>query len=234
MDNLVPKKTPDPLRAPRLFVQSVAALLFTVTLAACASSPPAVSTTPSSKAPTGALHVLVRPPDRTIEPIAITEPGALPVQSGGAMSIDVDLDQPAFIYLVWINSEGQILPLYPWNNEMLEIQDIQQVPPVRRATKRIFSPLLGRSWTFSDKPGVETVILLTRRSALPTDVYLASLLKSPPTANLENRASLAEVRIPNQESANDQSALTSFLEPLSKHFDLIEAVQFAHEDEQSK
>jgi hypothetical protein len=230
MENLVPKKTPDPLRTPRRLLQLFAALLFTLSLPACARPPQPSSPATTSKPVSGSLHVLVRPPDRTIEPIPVGDPGALPVQSGGAMSIDVDLAQPAFIYLIWINSEGQILPLYPWNNETLEVKDFSQPPPVRRATKRIFSPLLGRSWTFGDRAGTETVIFLSRRTALPENVELAALLASPPTSKFGQPTDLIQASIPNPAAAKNDSALAAFLEPLSKHFDSLEAVQFAHED----
>src|SRR5438046_1929194 len=108
----------------------------------------------------GKLTVLVRPPDRKIDPVALDKPGALPVVSGGAMCIDAQLDEPAFIYLIWIDSQGRVLPLYPWNNETLEVMDINEPAPTRRASKLVFSPLLGRTWTFGDQPGMETVIVL--------------------------------------------------------------------------
>src|SRR5439155_23003064 len=101
---------------------------------ACSQRAPITANRPLSRT----LTVLVRPPDRTVEPVPVSDPGALPVQSSGAMTIDVELDEPAFIYLVWIDAEGRILPLYPWNNETLEIKDLSAPPPLRRATKRIF------------------------------------------------------------------------------------------------
>src|SRR5262245_31735775 len=156
------------------------------------------------------------------------------------MMIEVELDEPAFIYLVWINPEGAIVPLYPWNNETLEVKDISQPPPVRRATKRIFSPLLGRAWTFGSRNGTETVILLARRSALPENIQHAKLLTSPPTPEFDNPADHITVRVPNSDANKDGSAapgsesnrtaLAAYLEPLKQHFDLIEAFQFAHED----
>src|SRR6476646_10395923 len=51
----------------------------------------------------GQLTVLVRPPDRTIEPVPVQQPGALPVVADGAMCLDAQLNQPAFIYLLWID-----------------------------------------------------------------------------------------------------------------------------------
>src|SRR5262245_2638914 len=61
----------------------------------------------------GRLTVLVRPPDRKIEPVPVQQPGALPVVADGAMCLDAQLNQPAFIYLLWIDSERRVLPLYP-------------------------------------------------------------------------------------------------------------------------
>jgi hypothetical protein len=128
----------------------------------------------------GKLTVLVRPPDRKIEPISVEEPGAVPVQSGGAMCLDAQLNQPAFLYFVWLDSAGNVLPLYPWNNIRLEVKDVGEPPPVRRATKLIFSPLLGNDWTFGEAKGMEVVLLLARKTPLPTDVKLAELLAPLP------------------------------------------------------
>ncbi len=74
------------------------------------------------------LTVLVRPPDRHSNPFRSAQPGAVPVQSGGAMCLDVNLNHRPRVF-VWIDSEGQVLPLYPWNNESLEIKDINHPPP---------------------------------------------------------------------------------------------------------
>ena len=190
---------------------------------------------PAIKPLSGKLTVLVRPPDRNLEPVPIQQPGAAPVQSGGGMCLDAKLDEPAFIYIVWIDSEGKILPLYPWNNERLEVTDIRVPPPVRRATKLIFSPQLSHIWTFGDKPGVEAVILLARRTALPEETKIADLLDpsaAPQTA--QSPQSVAEARldattkVSAKNTRADDAALTDFLRPLQAHFDLVHAVQFTH------
>src|SRR5438067_2419988 len=128
----------------------------------------------------GKLTVLVRPADRTIEPIPIEQPGALPVVADGAMCLDAQLNEPGFIYLIWLDAAGHVLPLYPWNNESLEVMDANESPPVRRASKLVFSPLLGRTWTFGKQAGMETVVLLARRTPLPSDVRLGSFFASLP------------------------------------------------------
>lgn len=190
----------------------------------------------------GKLNVLVRPPNRTVEPIAVDQPGALPVQSGGAMCLDVQLNQSAFVYLVWIDSSGQLVPLYPWNNETLEIKDIDQPPPERRPGKLIFSPLLGKTWTFAAQPGTEIVLLLARKEPLPREVKLSVLLQPlspPPKLDSSNLLAMAQAggsmttesakKEPSSVRSNAQLAVS--IEPLKEHFDLIQAVQFAHADE---
>src|SRR5262245_17317367 len=124
----------------------------------------------------GKLTVLVRPADRTIEPVPLEQAGSLPVQSGGAMVLDAQLSEPAYMYFVWLDSEGRVLPFYPWNNETLEVEDINEPPPARRPSKLVFSPLLGRAWNFGSQGGSETVLLLARRTPLPTETKLGSLI----------------------------------------------------------
>jgi hypothetical protein len=192
----------------------------------------------------GQLTVLVRPPDRTIEPISLDRPEALPVQSGGAMCLDVHLNEPAYIYLVWIDSAGQLVPLYPWNNERLETTDIDQPPPARRPSKLVFSPLLGKTWTFSDHPGAETVLLLASRTPVPPDLKISKLLRTPPPSAVERVTEVVEVqhqglgkaKSPDATSSNRVTAgmlakeipLSDYLAPLDDYFDFIKAVQFSH------
>jgi hypothetical protein len=192
----------------------------------------------------GQLNVLVRPPDRTVEPISVEKPEALPVRSGGAMCLDAHLDEPAYVYLIWIDSTGQIVPLYPWNNERLEITDIDERPPERRPAKLIFSPLLGKVWTFGNAPGSETVLLLARKQPLPSDVHLGNLLKSLASAPQLGLGNVAIAKFPAGAAATsaeasapampDSVALSNFIQPLTRHFDLVHAVQFAHAAEGGK
>ena len=221
----------------RRFASATVLAMLTVALVACSGSK---TTTPAPLK--GSLTVLVSRPDRTNDVTPVGEPGALPVQSSGTMCIDAELDEPAFLYLLWLDAQGQVLPLYPWNNETLEVTDIGQPPPVRRATKRIFSPLLGRSWSFGDREGRETVILLARRTALPAEISIAQLLQGSAPAVLRDEQDLVQVQLPAggassaKKNANESSGveLRAFLDPLAKHFELVSAVQFAHAEKSAK
>jgi len=194
----------------------VAAILFS---GSCApTKPPPLS---------GQLNVLVRSADRRVEPVPVETLGAVPVQSGGAMCLDANFSEPAFAYLVWFDSAGEIIPLYPWNNETLEIKDLDQPPPERRAGKLIFSPLLGKSWTFGVQPGTETVLLLARKRPLTPETRLGELLKSlPAPPPLEPSQILRRVSYP--AATGSSSPLAAFINPLTKHFEIVQIVQFAH------
>jgi hypothetical protein len=216
----------------------ITACLFLASLESCA---PTASTPPLD----GKLNVLVRPPDRTVEPISVHEPSALPVRSGGAMCLDVQLNQPAYVYLVWIDSAGNIQPLYPWNNERLEITDVDQAPPERRPAKLIFSPLLGKSWSFGNHKGAETVLLLARRTPLPKHVKISLLIQGPVPSQIQQTTDVVDLKLPSEVARTNQnsnkknaavgnpvdgSPLSEFVQALSEQFDLVETIQFAHED----
>ena len=125
-----------------------------------------------------------------------------------------------------------MLPLYPWNNERLEVTDVNQPPPVRRAGKLVFSPLLGGNWTFGDKPGTETVVLLARRTPLPDGMEIGKLLKSagvPSMVGSPNEVVKVESgRAAKAEKGRGKGPLEEFLAPWAEHFELVQAVQFGH------
>src|SRR5262245_39578275 len=199
----------------------------------------------------GKLAVFVRSAERAVEPLAVDEKGALPARARGIMSLQAQFSEPAFTYLIWLDTQGQIVPLYPWNTKELETTDVSKAPPVRQPTKMIYSPLLGGGWTFSEHGGTETVLLLARRTALPPETNLASLLDVPP------RDSMASSQTPTGETATTTTSikmtpsstvvvatrdgeklpdvdtfteepLLSILNRLQPHFDLIHAVRFPH------
>lgn len=189
--------------------------------------------------------VFVRPPEQGTESRLAEEPGALPVRAGGIMSLQVQLSQPAYTYLIWLDTEGKAVPLYPWNPKELEIKDIRQQPPLRQAAKLVYSPLFGGGWTFGSRGGMETVLLLARRTPLPEGTKLGSLLSPLPPADqvsdpqavaiygLDGGTQSVSSLLPKsaaQEAvpAELDAALRALLMRLGEHFELIRAVRFAH------
>jgi len=211
-------------------------------VAAPAAPPPTTPAQPSPAA--GQLMVFVRPPERDAQILPVEQKGALPVVPGGIMSLQVILDEPGFSYLVWINCEGKAAPLYPWNTKELEVKDLHQFPPLRQASRVVYSPLLGGGWTFSERGGMETVLLMARSTPLPEGTNVGELIGEPPTVALRDSSEVVILEVKDHaeavttvlsQSRGDDAAAKAADEPLkamllrlSPHFDLVRAVRFAH------
>src|SRR5262245_52985661 len=139
----------------------------------------------------GKLVVVVRAPEPGVQAVAVEEPGAVPVRAGGIMSLQVQLDRPAYAYLVWLDCEGQAVPLYPWNHETLEVRDVNPPPPARRSASVVYSPPIGSGWKFGNRGGLETVLLLARSTHLEEGTRLGPLLGSAPAPGLRHRGEVA-------------------------------------------
>lgn len=203
---------------------------------------------PSADQPlAGKLNVIVRPPERAVEPLQVEEPGATPVRAGGIMSLEVQLEQPACAYLVWIDTDGRVVPLYPWNHEAIEVRDVDVPPPARKAAKTINNPPIGGGWPFGKKGGVETVLLLARREPLGAGVRVGHLLGQVPPPKLRHRNEVAvlgldrgadsvSTLLSQNRGADDEARaadepLRAAMVRLREHFELIRAVRFAHAEE---
>jgi hypothetical protein len=193
----------------------------------------------------GKLMVFIRPPVRATEPLPVEERGALPARTGGIMSLQVLLDQPGFSYLVWLDCEGKVTPLYPWNTRDIEVKDLSSFPPQRKPTKVVYSPLLGGGWPFGEREGMETVLFLSRSTPLPEGTAVGQLLGDlPPPVAVREPTELVTFEVKDHaktvttvlsRARGDESAANAADEPLkallirlSPHFDLVRAVRFAH------
>jgi hypothetical protein len=191
------------------------------------------------------LNVFVRPPIRATEPLPVEEKGALPVSQGWIMSLQAVLPAPAYTYFVWLDCTGQAIPLYPWNTRELEFKDIGQPPPVRQPTKTVYSPLLGGGWTFGERGGMETVLVMSRSTPLPEGTSVGELLgELPPPVAVREPTELVIFEVKDyaktvtsvvSQARGDEGAAKAADEPLkalllrlSPHFDLVRAVRFAH------
>src|SRR5262249_38084279 len=123
-------------------------------------------------------EIFVRPALGNQDSVRVDEPNALPVREGGRMNLQAQFHQGqrAYPYLVWIDSQARVLPLYPWNLDELDVQDANAPPPARIATGSVRSPGFSTSWKFGKQGGLETVLLLARRTPLPEGVRLGDLI----------------------------------------------------------
>src|SRR5262249_59086307 len=74
---------------------------------------------------TGELHIRVwsktDPGKRDLE--IGKDFAALPVRNQEQLRLEARLNAPAHVYLLWLDSEGAVTPLYPWNEHKLVVRD---------------------------------------------------------------------------------------------------------------
>jgi hypothetical protein len=171
--------------------------------------------------------------------LPVDRDGALPVRRGESVHLQVRLNRPAYTYLLWVDSQGQIDPLYPWPRDFLS-------PPVeiRPADGLDSPPGLDQGWPMEGPSGLETALLLARTTPLPKTTDLARLVGRLPPAPLRDPRELAVrgfdpgqpprsierglFRGLGKEAERVDEPLMQLLERLRPHFDLIRAVRFAY------
>jgi hypothetical protein len=104
--------------------------------------------------------------------ISQREASASPLHTGDKLRLSVTLNQEAYLYVLWIGTEGDVTPIYPWplgewsRQEVGAPTNLLQLPARPDDAWRVES---GRG-------GVETIIVLAARKPLPDDLDLAAML----------------------------------------------------------
>jgi serine/threonine protein kinase len=98
---------------------------------------------------------------------------AVPLRRGDRVRFEMRLNHPAFLYVVWIDTEGRSTPLYPWRDT-----DWQRRPKREEPCDRLSEPRddAGMTQLEPGPPGVETLLLLAREEPL-TDAEHATLVE---------------------------------------------------------
>jgi hypothetical protein len=147
--------------------------------------------------------------------------------------------------MLWLNTQGEVVPLYPWNDGAIEVKDANVAPPERRETKVVFSPAnIGGGWLFDKESGLETVLLLTRRTPLEQPVALGDLLKGIPPVKFRSANEVVGLRLDRGQAAattifarergsqaeaqETDGPLLERMEKLRDHFETVWAIRFAH------
>jgi serine/threonine protein kinase len=178
--------------------------------------------------------------------LRVEEPGALPVCPGEQIHVQARLNQPAYIYLLWLDGKGEVTPLYPWHDNNEDLVHTLAVPPPRRSpVAEVDSPkALGKGYGLDDAAGLETVLLLARRTPFPGDQSLVRLLGKVPAAELNDPleiALLSHNRGPRggnidwsrnrgikKKPEEIDAPLLQLMARLAAEFEVIRAVRFAH------
>jgi hypothetical protein len=172
---------------------------------------------------------------------AVDDPRTLPVLPGEQIHLEARLTRPAYAYLLWLDGQGQVVSLHPWQGRAFDSR-----PALEAATTALHSPAeLDRGWPMQGPAGLETAVLLVRQTPLPADVNLANLIGRLPPAPLRDPQEYAvrgfdpdqPVRGIDrgvhrglaQEAERIDDPLLQVMEKLRPHFELIRAVRFAYQ-----
>jgi hypothetical protein len=185
---------------------------------------------------------------RARQGLRVDERGTLPARHGDRVRLEARLNRAAHVYLLWLDGEGKVNPLYPWNDRKL-VRDLSAPPPELGPHAVVHSPTgeasARKGWKLDRKSGLETVLLLARPTPLPPDVRLARLIGKPAPVPLRDPLELAVrgfdagqpvdfIRLDRhrgleQEAAEIDDPLLRLMGRLQPHFEVVRAVRFAHE-----
>lgn len=121
----------------------------------------------------GSVDILVwDPDDAQRRGISLYEPGAHPLRPGDQVRVECRLSRKAYPYLIWIDSSGQALPLFPWTPG-----DWESRPTSEQPVDRISLPdRSDEGWAIEGQPGMETLMLFLRD--VPLDAAGAAALRT--------------------------------------------------------
>ncbi len=148
-----------------------------------APPPPARDTTPPALPPLRGYvdaTVLRKTPAGT-QKLALRDPGALPLRAGADfVQIEAALNRPAHLYLAWVDTEGNVDLVYPWDEEK------KRRPPEEKPVEHLFWPTPTDGGFLPAGPaGTSTLLLLARETRLPDGADVAKLFgKLPPQKSL--------------------------------------------------
>jgi tRNA A-37 threonylcarbamoyl transferase component Bud32 len=162
--------------------------------------------------------------------LRVDDPRALPVQNGELVHLKVQLTEPAFIYLVWIGSGGEVYPLYPWRRDPSKSVSwtLPELPAKQQAVQ---SPSeRDRGWPLIGPSGMEGVALLVRRLPLPPKADLSSLFRGLPPSPLRNEKEVAVYGLTSTGrpglSSHEMDELRKVLIKVRAHFDFVKIIKF--------
>jgi hypothetical protein len=133
--------------------------------------------------------------DKAVEKrsLRLEQKGALPLRNGELVRVEATLSRPAYVYLVWIDSNGQTTPLYPWNAETSAAGwDAPLLSGSRRAVTTLQLPRsANRGFEAVGAPGMQHVVLLARDAPLAIPATLREQLGQLPPSPLTDARELS-------------------------------------------
>jgi serine/threonine protein kinase len=109
--------------------------------------------------------------------LRLNDASALPLKADDQYFVDVELNRPAFLYVLWIDTEGKVHPVYPWRPGHWDERPAEEKP-----VSRLRRPEAADEFYEVPKgpPGMESLLLLARDTPLPREVNLRAELGTLP------------------------------------------------------
>jgi hypothetical protein len=193
-------------------------------------APPAVPPRNEDAGPpiTGDLVLTVQSSDGRKAGLRIgQDAGALPVAAGEEVHVHARLNRPAYVYLVRIDPAGTSTPLYPWTTGTADVS-LSDPPPRLGPVAEIDSPAdPGHGWPAGARSGLETVLLLARRTPLPAEASLDRLIGRLPPARMRSPQEV-DLFGPETPGPAGDVAFGQLLDRLRGQFELVRAVRYAN------
>jgi hypothetical protein len=122
----------------------------------------------------GSIDVLLWPErDLGRRNLRLQDAGALPLRPGDAFAVEAELNRPAYLYVLWIDTDGQVQPVYPWRPGRWEERPAGEQPVARLRRPEALDDFFPIE---AGTPGMHTLVLLAREAPLPADVDLRAEL----------------------------------------------------------
>jgi serine/threonine protein kinase len=112
--------------------------------------------------------------------LSIDEEDAVPVRRGDHLRIKAELKPRAYAYVVWIDTQGQAIPMYPWVDF-----DWSKRPDGELPVTEVMLPNDVEGFSMKGPPGTETLMLLVSHVPLSREVDMAQLLDALPPLRIE-------------------------------------------------
>jgi hypothetical protein len=127
---------------------------------------PSSAAKPPPKTYTGSVDLILTSQQGRAVRRRLIDPEALPVRSGDQFRIEAGVQPGAYLYLFWITTEGEVLPVFPWKPGKWGSRPPREQPN----TELVLPANLGNVYTFEGhQEGMETLVLLARPDPLPLD-----------------------------------------------------------------
>lgn len=169
----------------------------------------------------------------TKQRLKVEDRGAYPLRNGELVQFEANVNQPAYIYLLWVSPDGSVAPLYPWDFESSTHGfDAPLVRGGDRSTDHVVCPSSRKEGIEAGPPvGLQTFVMLARRTPLPAGVNLKGLLAKLPHGPLLS-TDIASVRpqlrgvVAGRTKSLDYALFDALDTRLSPHFELVRMMTF--------